>query len=72
METGNEIWETASLLVDQAGDEAPKCASRWAHALLEAGDIESRADWMRIMVACKALLAERGGMRSLRRRGSGC
>jgi hypothetical protein len=67
METGNEIWETANLLVDQAGDEAPQCASRWAHALLEAGEVESRAHWMRIMVACKAVLAERGEMRSLGR-----
>jgi len=60
MEIGSDIWETANILVDQAGDDAPQCASRWAHTLLEAGDVESRAHWMRIMVACKAVLAERG------------
>jgi len=59
METGREIWQAASVLIDQAGEAAPHCASRWAHALLEAGDVESRTHWMRVMVACEALLAAR-------------
>jgi len=64
MDTASDIWETANKLIHQAGDEAPQCASRWAHALLEAGDVESRVHWMRIMVACKALLAARAELGS--------
>lgn len=60
MHASNEIWQTASLLVDEVGAAAPGYASKWAHELLEAGDVERRAEWMRVMVACKALLAQRG------------
>ncbi len=60
MHASNEIWQTANLLVDEVGAAAPGYASKWAHELLEAGDVERRADWMRVMVACKALLAQRG------------
>ena len=56
-----EVWRAATVLIDQAGEAAPECASRWAHTLLEAGDVESRAHWLRVMVACKALLAQRDG-----------
>ncbi len=59
MHARNEIWQTANLLIDEAGAAAPSYASKWAHELLEAGDVERRADWMRIMVACEALLARR-------------
>jgi len=58
--TGHErIWEKASTLVEFAGGSAPTYASKWARQLLEAGDVEARADWMRVMVACKALLAKK-------------
>ncbi len=63
MESGSEIWEAASVLIDQAGEAAPGFASRWAHTLLEAGEVESRTHWMRVMVACKVLLAERRAAR---------
>jgi hypothetical protein len=58
MQTSQEIWRTAERLVNEVGGAAPDHASRWAHTLLEAGEVESRADWMRVMVACKVLLAE--------------
>ena len=61
MRARNEIWHTANLLVDEVGAAAPGFASKWAHELLEAGDVEHRTDWMRVMVACKALLAQRDG-----------
>ncbi len=60
MHASKEIWQTANLLVDEVGAAAPGYASKWAHELLEAGDVERRAEWMRVMVACKALLAQRG------------
>ncbi len=59
MDTGSEIWRAAGVLVAKAGEAAPGYASRWSHALLEAGDVESRTHWLRVMVACKALLSER-------------
>lgn len=58
MRTGEEIWRAASVLIGQAGEAAPGYASRWAHVLLEAGDIENRSDWLRVMVACKAILSQ--------------
>jgi len=58
MKSEQRIWETASTLVDFAGDRAPSYASKWAHQLLEAGDVEARANWMRVMVACKVILAK--------------
>ena len=61
MTAHERIWEKASTLVEFAGRSAPSYASKWAHQLLEAGDVEARADWMRVMVACKALLAKEAG-----------
>lgn len=61
MKERGQIWQTANLLVDEIGAAAPTYASKWAHELLEAGDVEGRADWMRVMVACKALLTQRDG-----------
>jgi hypothetical protein len=58
MKAERRIWETASTLVEFAGESAPSYASKWAHQLLEAGDIEARANWMRVMVACKVILAK--------------
>jgi hypothetical protein len=64
MQENTEIWQAANLLIHQVGEDAPVYASRWARELLEAGDIEGRVNvnWMRVMVACKALLSrsERG------------
>ncbi|HLI13379.1 MAG TPA: hypothetical protein VKY65_17435 [Alphaproteobacteria bacterium] len=67
MEGRGEIWETANLLVDKIGEAAPVYASKWAHTLLEAGDVEGRANWMRVMVACKALLSQGEPRPQLRR-----
>lgn len=67
MQQRGQIWQTANLLVDEIGAAAPSYASKWAHELLEAGDVERRADWMRVMVACKALLTQRDGASESRR-----
>ena len=67
MQASSEIWHTANLLVDEVGAAAPAYASKWARELLEAGDVKSRADWMRVMVACEALLAQRHGALEARR-----
>lgn len=58
MENNLEMWPVANRLVDRVGDPAPKCASTWADERLAAGDVESRVNWMRVMVACKVLLAQ--------------
>jgi len=57
MDDNQQIWQVANKLVAQIGDPAPDCASTWADERLEAGDLESRVNWMRVMVACKVLLA---------------
>jgi hypothetical protein len=67
MQQRGQIWQTANLLVDEVGAAAPTYASKWARELLEAGDVKSRADWMRVMVACEALLARRHGAPEARR-----
>jgi hypothetical protein len=58
MQEQSEIWRTANLLVDRVGEAAPGYASKWARELLVAGDVDRRADWLRVMVACKALLSQ--------------
>jgi hypothetical protein len=52
----SDIWQAAERLVRLHGDEAPARASMHAHELLEAGEVERRLVWLRIMRASEALL----------------
>ena len=52
------VWAIARTLVQQQGVDAPVVAARRARRLLDAGEIERRLTWMRIMVASKALLGK--------------
>ena len=50
------VWAIARALVQQQGAEAPAVAAKQARVLLDAGEIERRLTWMRVMVASQALL----------------
>ena len=54
-----DIYRTAKLLIGQHGDEAPIHAAMRADELLDAGDMDGRAAWLRIVRAVKELLGKR-------------
>lgn len=56
MQQDTDIWQAADLMVKRHGDDAPAFAAKHAHELLEAGEVERRRAWLRIMAASKALL----------------
>ncbi len=51
-----DIWQTAKLLVDRYGEDAPLQAAQRADELLEEGHMDGRAVWFRIENACRELL----------------
>ena len=46
-----DIFRSAKLLIDQHGQDAPHEAALKADELLDAGDIDGQAVWMRIRKA---------------------
>ncbi len=58
MATNSEILKTANLLVDTYGDMAPAGAKIRADHLMDCGDIQGRALWLRIARAAERLLNE--------------
>ena len=61
MTTDLDIYRSAKLLVKQHGKEAPIQAALNADAMLEHGDMNGRAAWLRILAAVKELLDTRPG-----------
>lgn len=57
MPTEIDIYRSAHLLIKQYGDDAPIQAAMRADELLERGDIEGRAVWLRILKAVEELQA---------------
>ncbi len=53
-----DIWRSAKLLVDQHGDDAPIHAAMRIDELLDKGDLDGRAVWVRILKAVEELLSE--------------
>ena len=53
-----DIYRAAKLLIDQHGDKAPIHAAMRADEMLEAGDMNGKAVWVRIMKAIGELLAK--------------
>ncbi len=51
-----DVYRSAQLLVERHGDGAPIEAAMKADAMLEKGDIDGRAAWLRILGAVKELL----------------
>ncbi len=50
-----DIYRSAKLLIDQHGEDAPIFAAQQADRCLEAGDLDGKAVWMRVIVAIKEL-----------------
>ena len=53
-----DIYRSAKLLIDQHGDEAPIHAAMRADTMLDKGDMDGRAVWLRILKAVTGLLEE--------------
>ncbi len=51
-----DIWRSAKLLVNQHGDDAQIHAAMRVDAMLEAGHMDGRAVWQRILAAVEELL----------------
>ena len=65
MTSNLDIYRSAKLLIDRQGDEAPIHAAMRADAMLEKGDMEGWAVWLRIVKAVGVLLdAEPPGARA--------
>ncbi len=50
-----DIYRSAKLLIDQHGDDAPIHAAMQADRCLEAGNLDGKATWMRVIGAIKEL-----------------
>ncbi len=53
-----DIYRAANELIEQHGDAADIEAAMRADELMEAGDMEGRAVWIRIVKAIEELLSE--------------
>ena len=53
-----DIYRSANELIKQHGDKAPIHAAMRADELLEAGDMDGKAVWLRITKAVEELLSE--------------
>ena len=54
-----DIYRSAKLLIDQHGDEAPIHAAMRADKMLNKGDMDGRAVWLRILKAVNGLLEDK-------------
>ncbi len=53
-----DIYRAANELIEQHGEDAPILAAMQADELMEAGDMDGRAVWLRIVKAIAELLSE--------------
>ena len=53
-----DIYRSANELIEQHGEDAPVLAAMRADELMEAGDMEGEAVWIRIVKAIEELLSE--------------
>ncbi len=51
-----DIWRTGKLLIDNHGAEAPIHAAMKADTMLDRGDMDGKAVWLRIIKAVEELL----------------
>ena len=54
-----DVYRTAKLFVDKYGAEAPIHAAMKADAMLDKGDMDGRAVWLRVVRAVEELLDTR-------------
>ena len=55
MTSDPDIFRAAKLVIDQQGDDAPFHAAQRADDLLEGGDVDGAAIWVRILKAIEEL-----------------
>jgi hypothetical protein len=60
MERDPKICDTATLLLERYGENAPEIAQGWSRELTERHEPEAAARWLEIVDAVKKMLAERG------------
>jgi hypothetical protein len=65
MERNPKVWDTAALLLERYGQNAPEIAQGWSRELTERHESEAAARCLEIVDAAKKMLAE---TESLRRR----
>ncbi len=53
-----DIYRSANELIEQHGEDAPIEAAMRADELMEAGDMEGRAVWLRIVKAIEELQSQ--------------
>ncbi len=53
-----DIYRSANELIEQHGEDAPIHAAMRADELMEAGDMEGEAVWLRILKAINELLSK--------------
>ena len=53
-----DIYRSANELIEQHGEDAPILAAMRADELMETGDMEGRAVWLRIVKAIEEFLSE--------------
>ena len=54
-----DIYRSAKLLIDQHGEDVPIFAAQQADRCLEAGDLDGKAVWMRVIAAIEELQDQR-------------
>ena len=58
-----DIYRAAKVMLDRHGEDAPIHAATRADAMMDRGDMEGRAAWLRIKAAVEELLrTEAGGV----------
>ncbi len=58
MITDIEIYRVANEFIKQHGEDAPLHAAMRADELMETGDLDGRAGWLRIVMAIEKLPSE--------------
>ena len=53
-----DTYRSANELIEQHGEDAPILAAMRADELMETGDMDGRAVWLRIVKAIEVLLSE--------------
>ncbi len=58
MTSDSDIYRSAHERIEQHGEDAPILAAMRTDELMETGDMEGRAVWLRIVKAIEELLSE--------------
>jgi hypothetical protein len=68
MERNLKVWDTATLLLERYGQNAPEIAQGWSRELTERHEPEAAARCLEIVDVVNKMLAEREPAKAKRRR----